>query len=200
LAASRPAVEAKHGMIVSSQYLASAAGIEILEQGGNAIDAGVAVGYALAVVNPCCGNIGGGGFMTVHLADGRDTFINFREIAPGAATEKMYLDTEGKPIKDASLYGYLAVGVPGTVKGLDRALTEYGTLPRAKVMAAAIKLAREGYVLSRGDTDVLGQGSRKISQGPDRRQDLPQIRRHAVPARRPPRAVRSRGRTRAYRQ
>jgi gamma-glutamyltranspeptidase / glutathione hydrolase len=166
LAASHQAVEADHAMIVSSQHLASVAGIEILKQGGNAIDAAVAVGYALAVVDPCCGNIGGGGFMTIHLADGRDTFINFRETAPAAATEKMFLDAEGNPIKAASLYGYLAVAVPGTVMGLDRALMEYGTLPRAKVMAAAIKLAREGYVLNRGDTDILDKGVEKIRQDP----------------------------------
>ena len=87
LAASRPAVEAQHGMVVSSQHYASEAGLRILQQGGNAIDAAVAVGYALAVVDPCCGNIGGGGFMTIHLADGRETFINFRETAPAAARE-----------------------------------------------------------------------------------------------------------------
>ncbi len=154
-AASHPAVEAEHGMVVSSQHYASEAGVRILEQGGNAIDAAVAVGYALAVVNPCCGNLGGGGFMTIHLAAGRDTFINFRETAPAAASETMYLDAAGNPVKDLSLYGYLAAGVPGTVLGLDRALTEYGRLPRAKVMAPAIKLAREGHVLGRADTDIL---------------------------------------------
>ena len=155
LAASRPAVEAEHGMVVSSQHYASEAGRRILEQGGNAIDAAVAVGYALAVVEPCCGNIGGGGFMTIHLAGGRDTFINFRETAPAAATERMYLDATGNPITDLSLYGYLAAGVPGTVMGLDRALSEYGRLPRAKVMGPAIKLARGGFILTRGDTDLL---------------------------------------------
>ena len=119
-AASQPAVEAQHGMVVSSQHYASAVGARILQEGGNAVDAAVAVGYALAVVNPCCGNIGGGGFMTIHLADGRDIFLNFREMAPAAATERMYLDAQGNPIKDLSLYGYLAAGVPGTVMGLDR--------------------------------------------------------------------------------
>ena len=95
------AVEARHGMVVTSQHIASAVGAGILAAGGNAIDAAVAVGYALAVVEPCCGNIGGGGFMTLHLADGRDTFINFRETAPAAATAGMYLDPAGKPIPDA---------------------------------------------------------------------------------------------------
>jgi gamma-glutamyltranspeptidase/glutathione hydrolase len=154
-AASQPAVEAKRGMVVSSQRYASEVGARILQEGGNAIDAAVAVGYALAVVHPCCGNIGGGGFMTIHLADGRNTFINFRETAPAAATERMYLDAQGNPIKDLNLYGYLAVGVPGTVMGLDRALLEYGRMPRAKVMAPAIRLARDGFILNRGDTDIL---------------------------------------------
>ncbi len=104
-AASPQAVEARHGMVVTSQHIASAVGAGILAAGGNAIDAAVAVGYALAVVEPCCGNIGGGGFMIVHLAGGRDTFINFRETAPAAATAGMYLDAAGKPIPDLSRYG-----------------------------------------------------------------------------------------------
>ncbi|WP_192459401.1 gamma-glutamyltransferase [Musicola keenii] len=154
-AVSIPAVEAKNGMVVSSQYLASQIGVDILKMGGNAIDAAVAVGYAQAVVNPCCGNIGGGGFMTIHLADGKDTFINFRETAPAAASANMYLDADGKVKKGASLYGYLAAGVPGTVLGLETAREKYGKLTRAQVLAPAIKLAREGFVLTRGDTDIL---------------------------------------------
>jgi gamma-glutamyltranspeptidase/glutathione hydrolase len=154
-AASLPAVEAKNGMVVSSQHLASQIGVDILKMGGNAIDAAVAVGYAQAVVNPCCGNIGGGGFMTIHLADGRDTFINFREKAPAAASADMYLDASGKPVPGASLHGYLAVGVPGTVAGLDAAQRKYGKLTRAQVMAPAITLARDGYILTRGDTDIF---------------------------------------------
>ena len=165
-AASHPALEAQHGMVVSAQHYASEAGVAILQQGGNAIDAAVAVGYALAVVNPCCGNIGGGGFMTIHLADGRDTFINFREMAPAAASEKMYLDAQGNAITDLSLYGYLAAGVPGTVMGLDRALTEYGKLSRTTVMAPAIALARDGYILQRGDTDVLDAGAPHFGKDP----------------------------------
>ncbi|MGP2731390.1 gamma-glutamyltransferase, partial [Serratia marcescens] len=129
-AASNPAVEAKNGMVVTSQHLASQVGVDILKMGGNAIDAAVAVGYAQAVVNPCCGNIGGGGFMTVHLADGTDTFINFRETAPAAASANMYLDADGKVKKDASLYGYLAAGVPGTVLGMETAREKYGKLSR----------------------------------------------------------------------
>lgn len=166
-AASTPAVEAKNGMVVTSQYLASQVGTDILKMGGNAIDAAVAVGYAQAVVNPCCGNIGGGGFMTIHLADGTDTFINFRETAPAAASADMYLDKEGKVTKDASLYGYLAAGVPGTVLGMDSAQKRYGKLTRQQIMAPAIKLAREGFVLTRADTDILDTTVKRFRQDPE---------------------------------
>jgi gamma-glutamyltranspeptidase/glutathione hydrolase len=149
------AVEAEHGMVVSAHRLASEAGVRILQAGGNAVDAAAAVGYALAVVDPCCGNLGGGGFMTIHLADGRETFINFRETAPAAASAGMYLDGDGRPIDELSRHGYLAVAVPGTVLGLDRAAAEYGRLPRAMLMAPAIGLARDGFVLSSADTDIL---------------------------------------------
>ncbi|HII2979766.1 TPA: gamma-glutamyltransferase [Yersinia enterocolitica] len=166
-AASTPAVEAKNGMVVTSQYLASQVGTDILKMGGNAVDAAVAVGYAQAVVNPCCGNIGGGGFMTIHLADGTDTFINFRETAPAAASADMYLDKEGKVTKDASLYGYLAAGVPGTVLGMDSAQKKYGKLTRQQVMAPAIKLAQEGFVLTRADTDILDTTVKRFRQDPE---------------------------------
>ncbi len=154
-AASPPAVVAEHGMVVSSERRASEVGVQILEAGGNAIDAAVAVGYALAVLDPCCGNIGGGGFMVIHLADGRDSFINFREKAPAAATAGMYLDSAGNPVAALSRHGWRAAGVPGTVMGFDRALGEYGKLPRAALLAPAIALARDGYVLSRANTDIL---------------------------------------------
>lgn len=168
LAASRPAVEAPDGMVVSSQHLASRAGADILAEGGNAIDAAVAVGYAQAVTNSCCGNIGGGGFMVIHLArDARDVFINFREKAPAAATKDMYLDAQGAVIKGASLYGYRAVGVPGSILGLDTALSRYGSLPREKVMAPAIRLAREGFVLTRGDTDIIDAGATLLRKDPE---------------------------------
>ncbi|MFP8966768.1 gamma-glutamyltransferase [Pokkaliibacter sp. CJK22405] len=167
-AASLPAVEAQHGMVVSSQRLASQIGVDILKAGGNAVDAAVAVGYAQAVVNPCCGNIGGGGFMTLHLADGKDTFIDFREQAPAAATADMYLDAKGELKKGASLYGYLAAGVPGTVRGLEMALVQYGShkLSREQIMAPAIKLARDGFVLTRADTDVLDTSIDKFKADP----------------------------------
>ena len=138
-----PPVEAADGMAVSSQRDASKAGAEILAAGGNAVDAAVAVGYALAVVHPCCGNIGGGGFATIHLANGKNTFINFREKAPAAASANMYLDADGNVIPDLSIHGYKAIGVPGTVMGMERMLKEYGTMTRAQVMAPAIKLADE---------------------------------------------------------
>ncbi len=153
-------------MVVTAQRIASAVGAGILAAGGNAIDAAVAVGYALAVVEPCCGNIGGGGFMTLHLADGRDSFINFRETAPAAASPGMYLDPAGQPIPALSRYGWRAIGVPGTVLGLDRALDEYGSLTRAAVMAPAIALARDGFVLSRDDARLLDAKTERFRQDP----------------------------------
>ena len=161
-AASPPATESDRFMVVSAQRLAAEAGAAVLRQGGNAIDAAVAVGYAEAVTNPCCGNIGGGGFLVAHLADGRDVFLNFRETAPQAASADMYLDPDGKPVPGASLLGWRSVAVPGSVMGLDTALTRYGTLPRAAVMAPAIRLARDGFLLSRADTDILDRGVAKL--------------------------------------
>ena len=154
-AAAPRAVESSNAMVVTAQHLASDVGAAILREGGNAVDAAVAVGYALAVTHPCCGNIGGGGFMLIHLAGGKDTFINFREKAPLAATANMYLDAEGNPIHSKSLDGYLAVGVPGTVLGLETAREEYGTLARARLIAPAIALAQQGFILTPGDVDVL---------------------------------------------
>ena len=158
------AVEAEHGMVVSAQHHASEVGVRILAEGGNAIDAAVAVGYALAVVDPCCGNIGGGGFMTIRLKDGRETFINFRETAPGAATAAMYLDPTGRPIDELSRSGYRAAGVPGTVMGLERAASEYGRLARAALLAPAIALARDGFVLSLADAEILD--GRRVAKDP----------------------------------
>ena len=167
VAATRPPVTYPNGMVVTSQRIASEVGAEILRKGGTAVDAAVAVGYALAVVNPCCGNIGGGGFATLHLADGRDVFLNFREKAPLAATEAMYLDDKGEVIKDLSLRGYLAVAVPGTVLGLDTLLRDYGTLPRDVVMAPAIRLAEEGFILDQGDVDILSRAADSLAAEPN---------------------------------
>jgi gamma-glutamyltranspeptidase / glutathione hydrolase len=138
-------------MVVTEQHLASDAGLAVLRDGGNAVDAAVAVGYALAVVDPCCGNIGGGGFMLVRMHDGRERFIDFREKAPLRATRTMYLDSHGNVVPERSRKGWLAIGVPGTVMGLERARTEFGTMPRARLMAPAIALARDGFVLQPGD-------------------------------------------------
>ena len=107
-------VGGENGMVVTAQHLATKVGVDVLKRGGNAVDAAVAVGYALAVVYPAAGNLGGGGFMTIQLADGRKTFLDFREKAPLAATANMYLDSDGNVIKGASTNGHLAVGVPGT--------------------------------------------------------------------------------------
>nr|WP_229882699.1 gamma-glutamyltransferase [Pseudorhodoferax aquiterrae] len=142
-------------MVVSAQHLATRVGVDVLKDGGNAIDAAVAVGYALAVVYPAAGNLGGGGFMTIRLADGRSTFLDFREKAPLAATANMYLDKDGNVIKGASTLGHLAVGVPGSVSGLEYAREKYGTQQRATLIAPSIKLAREGFVLEQGDIDLL---------------------------------------------
>ncbi len=165
-AASPPAVEGAHFMVVTAQRLASEAGAAMLRAGGNAVDAAVAAGYALAVVDPCCGNIGGGGFMVLRLADGRAVFLNFRETAPAAATAAMFLDAQGNMMPGASLFGWRAVAVPGTVLGLDTALRRYGTMPRAQVMAPAIRLARDGFVLGRGDTIPLARFAPLLRRDP----------------------------------
>ena len=154
-------------MVVTEQHLASQVGENILKQGGNAIDAAVAVGYALAVVQPCCGNIGGGGFMTAHLANGKTIFLNFREKAPLAAKADMYLDANKNVIPDASLKGYLAVGVPGTVLGLETALKDYGTMSRQQVIAPAIKLAADGYILSDDDVKALSRATADFKAQPN---------------------------------
>ena len=166
LAEVRP-VTAKHGMVVSAQHLATQVGVDILKQGGNAVDAAVAVGYALAVVHPCCGNIGGGGFMLVHLADDKNVFLDFREKAPLKASPTMYQDAAGNVVPGRSTGTYLGVGVPGTVMGLDTALAKYGTLPLAKVIAPAIALAREGYVLKPGDVNILNERVKDFAKYPN---------------------------------
>ena len=154
-AASVAPVAAEHGMVVSAQHLATQVGVDVLKKGGNAIDAAVAVGYALAVVYPAAGNLGGGGFMTLQLADGRKTFLDFREKAPLAATANMYLDASGNVVKGLSTNGYLAVGVPGSVAGFEAARAKYGTMGRAALLAPAIALAEKGFALDQGDVDML---------------------------------------------
>jgi gamma-glutamyltranspeptidase / glutathione hydrolase len=144
-------VHAQHAMVASVHELASRAGVEIMQAGGNAIDAAVAVGFALAVVHPQAGNIGGGGFMLFRMADGATHFIDYREKAPAAATANMYLDSQGNVIPDASVVGYKSIAVPGSIAGMAYAEKKYGKLTLARVMAPAIKLAREGYPLAYED-------------------------------------------------
>jgi len=139
---------AEHAMVVSVHQIASRVGVEILQAGGNAIDAAVATGFALAVVHSPAGNIGGGGFMLIRMADGKTHFLDYREKAPAAATRDMYLDANGNVIEGASEIGYKSIGVPGSVAGMVYAEQKYGKLTLKQVMAPAIKLARDGYPLT----------------------------------------------------
>jgi gamma-glutamyltranspeptidase/glutathione hydrolase len=165
-AASMRPVAAENGMVVSAQHLATQIGVDILKHGGSAIDAAVAVGYALAVVYPSAGNLGGGGFMTIWFADGRTTFLDFREKAPGQASRDMYLDKDGNAIKGLSTTGWLAVGVPGTVAGLEYARKKYGTMTRAALIGPAIELAEEGFILDQGDVDMLASATEDFRKFP----------------------------------
>jgi gamma-glutamyltranspeptidase/glutathione hydrolase len=165
-AASQAPVAAEHGMVVSAQHLATKVGVDVLKRGGNAVDAAVAVGYALAVVYPAAGNLGGGGFMTVQLADGRKTFLDFREKAPLAATANMYLDKDGNVIKGPSTNGHLAVGVPGSVSGMEYAREKYGTMKRADLIAPSIQLAEKGFALEQGDIDMLRTATNDFKKDP----------------------------------
>jgi len=148
--AQRAPVEAAHGMVVSASQLASRIGVDVLRQGGNAADAAVATGIALAVVYPRAGNLGGGGFAVLHLANGHDTTIDFRETAPAAATRDMYLDARGQVIPGQSTVGYKAAGVPGTVAGLALLQKKYGSgkLTWAQLLEPARRLAEQGYAVS----------------------------------------------------
>lgn len=149
------AVRGTHGMVATDVQLGSQAGVEILKRGGNAVDAAVAVAFALAVVEPSAGNIGGGGFMLVRLADGRTSFFDYREVAPSKATRDMYMRTDGKLDEEASLIGPRSVAVPGTVAGLELALKTCGTMKLADVMSPAIRLARDGFPVSEKLADEL---------------------------------------------
>lgn len=145
LSAAQPAVYGTKGVVVAHTQQACDVGIEILQAGGNAVDAAVAVSYALAVTHPQAGNIGGGGFMMIQMADGRKAALDYREMAPGNASSDMFLDDSGKVALGKSVRGGLAVGVPGTVAGLQLALDKYGSLSRKKVMKPAIRLAQKGF-------------------------------------------------------
>jgi len=160
-------VHAPHAMVASVHELASRAGVEMMQAGGNAVDAAVATGFALAVVHPQAGNLGGGGFMLIRMADGTVRFIDYREKAPAAATAGMYLDASGNVIENASLVGYKAVAVPGSVAGMVYASKKYGKLPLQRVMSPAIKLAREGYPLAWEDAKDLQD--RQLARFPESR-------------------------------
>jgi gamma-glutamyltranspeptidase / glutathione hydrolase len=142
------AVRGVHGMVATDEELGSAAGVEILKRGGNAVDGAVAVAFALAVVEPAAGNIGGGGFLLARMADGRTTFFDYREVAPGKASRDMYIKPDGTLDKELSVIGYKSVAVPGTVAGLELALKTYGKLKLAEVLAPAIHLAEDGFPVS----------------------------------------------------
>src|SRR5580704_990750 len=164
-ACSTEPVHAQHGIVVSIDELASRAGVEMMQAGGNAVDAAVATGFALAVVHSPAGNLGGGGFMLIRMADGRAHFIDYREKAPAAATANMYLDPQGNVIDNASVVGYKAIGVPGSVAGMVYAEKEYGKLTLGQVMAPAIKLARDGYPLAWQDArDLHDEDLTKFSE------------------------------------
>ncbi|CAM4272633.1 gamma-glutamyltransferase [Pluralibacter gergoviae] len=148
-------VRAQNGMVASVDAAATRVGVSVLKQGGNAVDAAVAVSYALAVTHPQAGNLGGGGFMLIRLKDGRTTAIDFREMAPAAASRDMFLDAQGNPDGKKSLTSHLASGTPGTVAGLSMALEKYGTMPLDKVIAPAITLAKEGFIVNDALADDL---------------------------------------------
>jgi gamma-glutamyltranspeptidase / glutathione hydrolase len=162
----REAVRGAKAMVATDEELGSKAGVEILKHGGNAVDAAVAVAFALAVVEPAAGNIGGGGFMLVRLADGRTIFLDYREVAPGAATRDMYIKADGKLDKEASVLGYKSVAVPGTVAGLELALKTWGTKKLADVMAPAIRLAENGFAVSEKLAQELQREKDEFEQFP----------------------------------
>ena len=164
-----PQVAARHGMVVASEPLAAEAGLGILKAGGNAVDAAVAVGFALAVTHPQAGNIGGGGFMLIRLAGGEAVVVDYREEAPGAATRNMYLDERGEAIADASMVGARAAAIPGTVAGLALAHKKYGKLPWTRLLQPAIRLASGGFPVSYDLAKSLRSESGLLSRDPESR-------------------------------
>src|SRR6266436_3836152 len=161
-------VQAPHAMVASVHRLASRAGVQMMKAGGNAVDAAIAVGFALAVVHPQAGNLGGGGFILIRMADGKTHFVDYREKAPAAASANMYLDAQGNVIEDASIVGYKAIGVPGSVAGMVYAEKKYGRLSLERVTAPAIKLAEEGFALAAEDARDLRE-DKPLGQFPESR-------------------------------
>ena len=163
--AARQPLRAKHGMVVAMESIASDVGVSVLQKGGNAVDAAVAVGFALAVTHPFAGNLGGGGYMLIRMADGRATFIDFRERAPERASRNMYLDAQGNLTRD-SIEGWRSSGVPGTVRGFELAVSKYGKRSWAENMAPSIALASTGFPLSYALSEGL-KGSRSLGRDPE---------------------------------
>ncbi|MFZ6641715.1 gamma-glutamyltransferase [Undibacterium sp. TC4M20W] len=158
---------AKSGMVATEQALASQVGLDILKRGGNAVDAAVAVGFALAVVLPNAGNIGGGGFMIIHDSkSGKDIALDFRELAPEKASRDMYLDAKGNVISGKSLYSHLAVGIPGTVAGMDLALRKYGSMKWKDVIAPAIRLAEQGFEITPHLAELIDSSKNQLGKWP----------------------------------
>ena len=158
-------VRARHGMVVADEPLATDVGVAVLQSGGNAVDAAVAVGFALAVTHPYAGNLGGGGFMLVRFADGRSTFIDFRERAPQKASRDMYLDAQGNPTRE-SLDGWRSVAVPGSVRGFELAHAKYGGKKWAELIAPAVTLASKGFSLSYKASETL-RAARNLTDDPE---------------------------------
>src|SRR5881628_1579096 len=170
-AASREPVRARHGIVASTNEIASRVGVDIMKRGGNAIDAAIAVAFALAVTHPAAGNLGGGGFMMIRLKNGKSTAIDYREMAPAAATRNIYLDKEGKLIEGegGSLVGYRAAGVPGTVRGMELALKKYGSgrLTWSQLIEPARRLAANGFVVTYSLSHSLRSNKDYLSKYPE---------------------------------
>src|SRR6266704_3064347 len=164
-------VAAEHAIVVSSHQLASEVGVDVLRRGGNAVDAAVAVGFALAVVHPVAGNIGGGGFMVIRMRDGTVRALDFREVAPSHASRDMYVDSGGN-VTAASLTGHLSVGVPGSVAGMFEAHRKFGRLPWKNLLAPAITLAREGYPLDLSRSRQIALEAERLARFPASRAQL----------------------------
>ena len=179
--AARQPVRARHGMVVAMESQAVDVGVSVLQKGGNAVDAAVAVGFAMAATHPFAGNIGGGGFMLIRFADGRSTFIDFREIAPAKASRNMYLDAKGELTQD-SIEGWRSSGVPGTVRGFEMALEKYGKRTWAENLAPAIQLAR-GFPVSYALAESL-KGSSALARIPNRSASSRRTARSSTSARR----------------
>src|SRR6478672_11899850 len=159
-------VRAQHAMVVAQEPLAADAGRRVLMDGGNAVDAAVAIGLALAVTHPSAGNLGGGGFMLVRLANGKTAFLDFREAAPAKSDRDMYLDPDGNPTKD-SIFGWRSSGTPGSVAGFDFAHKKFGSKPWAELVAPALKLARDGFSVSQALAESFTASQKMLADDPE---------------------------------